>query len=208
MWDWSLNWNVIRYDMAIGSCPRRASDLDILRAETGVSAVLSLQHDECLEQHGIDYPHHVRHGCTLRLMMKRCPLRDFDPDDQRRSLPDAIRTLHQLLRQDHRVYIHCTAGINRSPLVVLSYFTLVEGQSLEKALAFLQRARPGAYPTLEAYDGCRRDLIKKYKDRIDQRAVQLGRQLSPQGIPDYRLQAEQEILRDALTAAESAPSSS
>ena len=36
-----------------------------------------------------------------------------------------MRGLYGLLRQGHRVYVHGTAGINRSPLVVLAYLTLL-----------------------------------------------------------------------------------
>ena len=79
--------------------------------------------------------------------MERYPLRDFDPADQRRGLPAAVRGLYGLLRQGHRVYVHCTAGINRSPLVVLAYLTLVEGMGLEEAMTLLLRARPEVCPT-------------------------------------------------------------
>jgi hypothetical protein len=119
---WPLNWNVVRHDLVVGSGPRERSDLDALRVETHVSAILAVQHDDCLAEHKIDYPRQVRHGRRLGLTMERCPLRDFDPADQRRGLPAAVRGLHGLLRQGHRVYVHGTAGINRSPRVVLIPF--------------------------------------------------------------------------------------
>jgi protein-tyrosine phosphatase len=50
-----------------------------------------------------------------------------------------------LLRQGHRVYVHCTAGINRSPRVVLTYLTGVEGMGLEETMTLLPRARPEAF---------------------------------------------------------------
>ena len=127
---WPLNWNVVRHDLVVGSCPRVPNDLDTLRLATRVSAILSVQHDDCLAHQGIDYPRLVRYGRRLGLTMARCPLRDFDPADQRRGLPAAVRGLYGLLRQGHRVYVHCTAGINRAPLVVLAYLTLVEGIGL------------------------------------------------------------------------------
>ena len=106
--------------------------------------------------------------------MERCPLRDFDPADQRRGLPTAVRGLYGLLRQGHRVYVHCTAGINRSPRVVLAYLTLVEGIGLEKAMTLLVHARPEVCPTWEAYHGCRQELTARHEDRIRQRAEELG----------------------------------
>lgn len=200
MWIWRLNWSVVRHDLVVGSCPRNISDLDTLRAETRVSAILSLQHDECLEKQGIDYPLHVRHGRALGLMMERCPLRDFDPDDQRSSLPAAVYVLHDLLCHGYRVYVHCTAGLNRSPLVVLTYLTLVEDLSVEDAMKLLLRARPEVCPTWEAYHGCRRDLTARHEDRIRQRAFELGQRQPQQGALEHWLQAEREIWREVLTA--------
>ena len=122
-----LNGNVVRHDRVVGSGPREPSDLDALRVETRVSALLSVQHDDCLAHQRIDDPGLVRHGRRLGLTMERGPLRDFDPADQRRGLPAAVRGLCGLLRQGHRVYVHGAAGINRAPRVVLAYLTLVEG---------------------------------------------------------------------------------
>ncbi|MBE2295776.1 MAG: hypothetical protein IAF00_12535, partial [Phycisphaerales bacterium] len=86
-WSWRLNWDTIRPDLVIGSCPRSPADLDRLQAEAQVSAVLSLQDDECLEKMQIDYPQLLDHGRALGLIMERSPMRDFDPEDQRRRLP-------------------------------------------------------------------------------------------------------------------------
>ena len=197
---WPLNWNVVRHDLVVGSCPRTPSDLDALRVETRVSAVLSVQHDDCLAKQEIDYPRQVRYGRRLGLTMERCPLRDFDPADQQRGLPAAVCALYGLLRQGHRVYIHCTAGINRSPLVVLTYLTLIEGMSLEEAMTLLLRARPAVCPTWEAYHGCRRELTARHEDRIRRRAFELGQRQPEQGALEHWLQAERAIWRAVLTA--------
>ncbi|MBS1223295.1 MAG: hypothetical protein H6R23_2915, partial [Proteobacteria bacterium] len=71
----------------VGSGPRTPSDLDALRVETHVSAILSVQHDDCLAHQEIDDPRLIRYGRRLGLTMARCPLRDFDPADQQRGLP-------------------------------------------------------------------------------------------------------------------------
>jgi hypothetical protein len=200
MGNWRLNWNVVRHDLVVGSCPREPSDLDALRVETRVSAVLSLQHDECLEKQEIDYPRQVRYGRRIGLTMERYPLRDFDPADQRRGLPAAVRGLWGLLRQGHQVYVHCTAGINRSPLVVLAYLTLVEGTSLEEAMTLLVHARPEVCPTWGAYHGCRQELTARHFERIRQRAVELGQGSAPRPDSEVWRQAERDIWREALTA--------
>ncbi|MCB1826365.1 MAG: dual specificity protein phosphatase family protein [Candidatus Competibacteraceae bacterium] len=197
-WSWRLNWDTIRHDLTIGSCPRGPADLDRLQTEARISAVLSLQHDECLEELEIDYPRLARHGRARGLRMERSPMRDFDPEDQRRRLPEVLRVLHGLLSQDHRVYLHCTAGINRSSLAAVAYLTWIEGQSLDEAMALLQRARPGISPYWDAYEGCRRDLIAPHAHRIRQRAAELSRQNPGQSAEAHRSRAEREIIRTVL----------
>ena len=194
-----LNWNVVRHDLVVGSGPREPSDLDALRVETRVSAMLSVQHDECLAHQGIDDPGLVRHGRRLGLTMERCPLRDFDPADQQRGLPAAVRGLWGLLRQGHRVYVHGTAGINRSPRVVLAYLTRVEGIDLEEAMTLLVHARPEVSPTWEAYHGCRQELTARYADRIRQRAFECSQRQPESSALDHWLQAERAIRREVLT---------
>ncbi len=54
-----LNWNVIRPDLIVGSGPHEVADLKVIQQTTGATALLSLQHDECLEKQDIDYPRHV-----------------------------------------------------------------------------------------------------------------------------------------------------
>ncbi len=196
---WPLNGNVVRHDRVVGSCPRTPSDLDALRVETRVSAILSVQHDECLEKQEIDYPRQVRYGRRLGLTMERYPLRDFDPADQQRALPAAVRGLYGLLRQGHRVYVHGAAGINRAPRVVLAYLSLVEGMSLEEAMTLLLRARPEVCPTWEAYHGCRQELTARYEDRIRQRAFKCSQRQPEQSPSDHWLQAERELWREVLT---------
>lgn len=45
---------------------------------------------------------------------------------QAQILGEAVRQLGVLLALGKRVYVHCTAGINRANLVVVAYLTNVE----------------------------------------------------------------------------------
>lgn len=197
-WSWRLNWDAIRHDLTIGSCPHDPVDLDRLQAEARISAVLSLQHDECLEKLEIDYPRLARHGRAQSLRMERSPMRDFDPEDQRRRLPEAVRILHELLSQGHRVYLHCTAGINRSSLAAVAYLTWIEGQPLDDAMALLRRARPEVSPYWDAYESCQRDLIAPHAHRIHQRIAELSRQDPGRSTETHRSRVEWEVIRAVL----------
>lgn len=198
MWTWSLNWDEISADLVVGSCPMAPDDLRRIRAETGVSALLSLQHDECLAYWGIDYAAMCRTGVALGLQMARCPIRDFDVADMRRRLPSAIALLANLRAQKLRIYVHCTAGLGRAPLVVLGYLILVEGYPSDDAIGLIKQGRPGAVPAWEAYYGCRDDLVARHRPAIEKRAFELY-ELNIHGnrLADW-LQAQAEVLRFIL----------
>ena len=160
MWTWTLDWGEIRHDLVIGSCPLRPAHVDRIHDGTGVTALLSLQTDDCRAALGIDYISLERHASGRGLLLVNAPIRDFDPADQRQRLPSAVRSLGQLLSGGNRIYLHCTAGINRAPLVALAYLTFVEAMAVADALALIQRGRPQACPYWDAYYGCRDDLLE------------------------------------------------
>ncbi len=198
MWYWTLNWGEIRNDLIIGSGPISTDDIDLIRQKTSATALLSLQTDECRAYFKINYPEHQRHGQRLGLILANTPMRDFDPSEQRRRLPTAVRALKRLIRAGHKVYVHCSAGINRSPLTVLGFLTFIEGMPINEALALIQRGRPEAAPYLDAHHGCQQDLIELYKIDIEQRARELSR-ANPEATPQANWhQAWKEIVRESL----------
>jgi hypothetical protein len=127
MWTWSLNWGEITDSIVIGTCPMTPDDLSRIQSQAGVSGVLSLQHDDCLAYWNIDYAAMVHTGEAFGLAMRRCPIKDFNVPDTRKRLPGAIHTLANMINHDHRVYVHCTAGLGRAPVVVLAYLIMVKG---------------------------------------------------------------------------------
>ena len=176
------------------------ADLERIGSQTGVSAVLSVQHDSCLAYWDIDYEQMRAHGETLGLHMARSPMRDFDIPDQRRNLPNAVAALARLQARGHRTYVHCTAGLGRAPLTVLSYLVWIEHRSPEEASALVHGGRPGAVPAWEAHRGCRQDLLKLHRSRIEQRAYALSQARSADGgnaETDW-LRAESEVIRSVL----------
>lgn len=200
MWTWSLNWGEITPRIVVGTCPMTAADLQRIHAEAGVSAVLSLQHDDCLAYRKIDSKQICHAGEALGLSMARSPMRDFDIPDQRRQLPGAVAALARLQAGWQRTYVHCTAGLGRAPLTVLTYLTLVDGQGPEDAIRSILRGRPNAVPAWEAYYGCREDLVARYRQAIEARAYQLSRQELCNNPDRDWVRAESEVLQQVLSA--------
>ena len=196
MWKWTLNWGDVRGDLVIGSCPMTPDDVTAIRSGTGATALLSLQTDECRGAFAIDLDV-IRRACTRHDMaITIAPMRDFDPPDQRRNLPTAVAELLHLLALGNRVYVHCTAGINRAPLTVLAYLTYVEELSREDALARILAGRPQAEPYWEAYDGCWNDLVERLRESIAYHAYMLAER-EPLGTPEgHWWRAEREVVRN------------
>ena len=199
MWTWSLNWGQITDHIVIGTCPMTPDDLRRIHSEAGVSGVLSLQHDDCLAYWGISYEMMCRTGKSLGLMMQRWPIRDFDVPDVRRCLPGAISMLANMVAHGHRVYVHCTAGMGRAPVVVLGYLTLLERYSTDDAIRLILEGRPGAVPAWEAYYGCCEDLVARYREVIERRAYELYELGVHDDADADWFQAQAEILRSMLT---------
>ncbi len=200
MWVWTLNWGEIRQDLVIGSCPVRPTDIDEICHSTGVTALLSVQTDDCRTALGIDHDALEEHASNRGLLLLNAPIRDFDPEDQRKRLGHAVRRLRGLLADGHRAYVHCTAGINRAPLVTLAYLTFVEGVAVPDAVALIRRGRPEASPNWDAYHGCRQDALAAHRATVALRAWNLS-QAEPGETPTGNwLRAEREILREAFQA--------
>jgi protein-tyrosine phosphatase len=66
--------------------------------------------------------------------IRRIPVRDFDLAALRKGLPACVEELKELLNDGNTVYVHCSAGMNRSPSVVVSYLHWVQKWDLDRAI--------------------------------------------------------------------------
>lgn len=136
-----INFSRILDNLIVGSCP--ASVVDARRlAQAGISAVMNLQSDADFHRLGIDWPALENLYHELDLAVYRVPMIDFDEADIARLLPRAAHSLDQALGQGHRVYLHCTAGRERSPTTAVAWLAWYGGHDLDDALALVRNARP------------------------------------------------------------------
>lgn len=196
-----INYNQILPELYVGSCPQGFDDIKRLKSRCNITAVLNLQTDEDLWERGLDWPALKAHYRNLHIHTQRIPMRDFDYDDQRRVLPKAVSALDTLLASGHTTYLHCNAGLGRSPLVAMAYFYWSRNLSVEKAIEHVEERRPcSSYEDL--LEVSRQDLLRddQVQNRISQRAFQLTRDRRNQarGPQGYWADAEREILREIL----------
>lgn len=133
----------------VGSYPRNTQDVDSLRQECGITAVLNLQTNEDMEWLSTDWGALEAHYRASGVELLRVPVRDFDPEDLCARLPECVRALEGLLRAGHTVYLHCSAGAGRSPTVAIAYLHRCQGWDLEQAVAYVKRRR-SCSPDVEA----------------------------------------------------------
>jgi protein-tyrosine phosphatase len=126
----------------VGSYPELVMEIDRLKREAGVTAVLNLQTDEDLDRFGVDWPALQVRYRRLKIELRRVPVRDFDPQDLQDKLVECVRVLDQLLRAGHTVFVHCTAGAGRSPNAVIAYLHWVKGWDLDEAIEHVSSRRP------------------------------------------------------------------
>ncbi len=107
----------------IGSHPRTIDDIERLRREVAMTAILNLQTDDDMRTVILDWPPLEAHYKTCPVLLCRVPIVD--------------------------VYLHCTAGIGRAPTVAIGYLHACLGWELDEAIAHVKQARQCA-PHLEA----------------------------------------------------------
>ena len=90
----------------------------------------------------IDWPALEAVYQSLGIEVRRVPMRDFDHDDQAEKLAEAVEVLAALLDAGHTVYLHCNAGMGRSPLTAMAYLYWHRNISREDAIGYVKMRRP------------------------------------------------------------------
>jgi len=120
--------------LLVGSCPQVFDDIDRLKHEYAVTAVLNLQTEDDFAYWGIAWEQMEEYYQAHGIAVRRVPVRDFDADDLRRRLPSAAQAAHELLEAGHTLLVHCSAGVNRSPSTVIAYLHWYQGMELSEAV--------------------------------------------------------------------------
>lgn len=132
---------ILKDKLYIGSCPITAGDVAQLGRE-GITAVLNLQTDEDFQPRDIDWPAMQDAYGSAGIEILRFPIADFSPQDMRRKLRPCVGILAGLIGAGRVVYLHCNAGINRSPTVALAYLHWIQKWDLMAAYAHVIASRP------------------------------------------------------------------
>ncbi|SRR5208282_5760960 len=128
-------------NLCVGSFPKSPEDIDRLKKDFGITAVLNVQTDDDMAYWGVNWHRLVSYYRESGIEVRRVQVEDFNPGDLRRQLPECVEVLDELLRQGHMVYVHCNMGINRSPSIVIAYLQWIQGLDLDKATVHVLQCR-------------------------------------------------------------------
>lgn len=139
----------IRPNLYVGSAPRSRAEVEELAAHS-VTAVLSLQTDDDLTKEGLRWKRLEHWYSSAGIEARRVPIDDNSPEAVIAKLDEAVTSLSTLLDQGHTVYLHCSAGVNRSPTIAIAYLVKAEGLSVDEALGLVTNARFNVQPYRQA----------------------------------------------------------
>jgi protein-tyrosine phosphatase len=115
----------------------------------GISAVVSLQTDEDLLKYGVSPDTLALAYEKAGIELHRLPIADSSSEELDRWLPAAAAQVAEVLANPAaKLYLHCTAGVTRSPTAAAGYLVKVLGISALDACSYLV-SRRGCNPTLE-----------------------------------------------------------
>ena len=139
--------------LAVGSHPHAPEHITSLARDHGVTSVVCLQTDDDLSSRGLHWSILWQLYLATGLDVTRVPIVDFDKGDLLVCLDAAVEAIHGGMASDGKVYVHCTAGLNRSPTAVIAYLMKHRGLSLDDAQDWVkERHECVPYPdVLEAW---------------------------------------------------------
>lgn len=132
-----IDW-VIPGKLAVGGLPK-SGDSKIL-ARAGIKVVFSL----CSGEEGILPPDVLQSFYCLRLSL---PDSRYATKLKSVQLAKAVAVIDKSIGKQWPVYVHCLAGIERSPTVCIAYLCRHYKLELWEALSEVKRVRPASMPT-------------------------------------------------------------
>ncbi|CAO2836405.1 unnamed protein product [Amaranthus hypochondriacus] len=131
-----MQYSKITEHLYVGSCIQTETDVKAL-GSLGITAVLNFQSPIEAENWGINF-NSIKECCQrCNILMINYPIREGDSYDMRKKLPFSVGLLLRLLKKNHRVFVTCTSGFDRSPSCVISYLHWMTDTSLNAAYNFV-----------------------------------------------------------------------
>ena len=134
-----FDWVLIN-ELAIGTAPRKSSDLDFIESEK-IQSILTL----CSEEEA-----KLADNIEKRFKHKRI----FLPDHRTGIFPEKSQIQNVLVTLDRfmqrgSVFVHCVAAMERSPLICMAWLISKKNLDLSQSLDYMMQVHPGTSPLPE-----------------------------------------------------------
>lgn len=147
-----IDW-VIPQVLAVGGLPQPLAARDL--AQAGVQVVLSL----CSEEEG-RLPETIRQA--FHCVSSPIPDSRSQETLQLSQLVTAVHLVHEWIGRRQPVYVHCLAGMERSPTVCIAYLCRHQGMELWEATHWVKQAHPASMPTADQVRLLREFVLLKH----------------------------------------------
>ena len=132
----SVDW-VIPGKLAIGRLPQPGDEEQLIQAN--IKTVLSL----CAEQEGVLPEKINKNFQCFRLVL---PDRHYSTQMTAKQLAEAVNIVHQNIQNNHPIFVHCLAGIERSPTVCIAYLCMYHKMELWEAANWVKQVHSSSLP--------------------------------------------------------------
>ena len=92
---------------------------------------------------------------------RRYAIEDMNSQDFIKKALPGVKAMREWMMNGDKLYVHCSAGIYRSPQMIALYLTLFEDYSVEKAVKTLCLQHPHAQPSCKVIE----DTVKQLNMR-------------------------------------------
>lgn len=146
-------------ELAVGCYPNCPEHMDFLHDECGVRGLVNLQSDADLGRLGLRWPILWQLYTRKGILTTRVPVPDLDRSALSTHLDTAVQAVASHIQAGRKTYVHCNAGINRSPSTIIGYLVAHRAFTVVEATGWLgERHRCVPYPDVLAAWAKRRGL--------------------------------------------------
>jgi atypical dual specificity phosphatase len=139
----------------------RPEDVRFLR-QMEITSVVNLQSDRVLSVYGIKHQKALKAFSQVDIELRGSPPLTLTSKACQKNLPQAVEELEKsACAARAKVYVHCSAGINRGPTLAAAYLIKQEAMSAQEAYDFLV-ARRDCNPYLEVLKGYEAFVQRSY----------------------------------------------
>lgn len=121
---------------------------------------MQLQEEKDATNWGVDLVELEQAMAARGVVFVRAAAVDFDTASLARGLPRAVVAIAQQLAHGRKTYVHCTAGVHRSPTAIIAYLHWIQGQPLSVAHKFVT-SRRSCSPYVDAISIATQSLLSE-----------------------------------------------